>query len=209
MTSNLHPSHQAEYDWTPNQIAKRETIVRATAQLMAREGLTACTTRTIAANGKITPSAIHYYFRDTVEIIDLAMRYLGARFWGRVRAAADAESVPVTALWCAAEAYLDATIDGSSDGGPTTSMLWAEFETAGLRLGNQETVRELSQEGASIFTELVAAILSKPPQVTGRIFYAALLGSAVRDKFEPRSKTEILAEMSGAFGIPLTPPSGD
>jgi DNA-binding transcriptional regulator YbjK len=56
-----------------NRRAKRGQIIDAAKEILASEGLAACTARAVADAGPLTKSAIHYYFSDINEIVDLAV----------------------------------------------------------------------------------------------------------------------------------------
>jgi AcrR family transcriptional regulator len=170
---------------------------------MANEGVESCSARSIAQAGRVSVSALHYYFRDTDEIIDLAFRYIGTRFWQRVRLAGEEESDFVDALWGAAAAYLRLSIESDRD--PTHApLLWFEFEGASFRRGNIETVRELSREGLSIFAALTRGVVPHEPDQYADVLYSSLLGAAIRAKLFPRPVDELLREICSALDLPVS-----
>lgn len=56
-----------------NQDHKRAQIIAAARDVLARDGLAGCTTRSVADASPLTKSAIHYYFSDINDIIDAAV----------------------------------------------------------------------------------------------------------------------------------------
>jgi AcrR family transcriptional regulator len=211
MVANPIPSRRTSDDWSPNQLAKRDAIIRATAKLMTREGVRSCTSRAISATSEMSTSALHYYFRDTNEILDLAFRHITERFFDRLARAATGETKPVDALWATATAYLqsgsewheeDQKSDTRSSQAP---MLWFEFQAESLRTGNLATVRELSARGLALFEGLVKAAGVPSPLRAAQVLYSALLGASIRDSLFHRPTYEILAELSAALNLPPSP----
>jgi AcrR family transcriptional regulator len=207
MVANPIPSRRTTDDWSPNQLAKRDAIVQATARLMIREGVRACTSRAISATSEMSTSALHYYFRDTDEILDLAFRRIGERFFRRLEEVARSEPKPVDALWGAAAVYLERGSEWHEDeskaerGAP---MLWFEFQAESLRSGDLTTARELSAMGLTIFERLIKAAGIAPVAAAAQTLYSALLGAAIRDSLFHRPNYEVLAELSAMLGLPAS-----
>jgi AcrR family transcriptional regulator len=208
MVANPIPSRRSADDWSPNQLAKRQGIVRATAKLMAAEGVQACTSRAIAVAGEVSTSALHYYFRDTEEVLDLAFRYISSRFWDRLRLAAAGETRPVDAFWAAATAYLQFGSEWSEEGAKNAQahapMLWFEYQAASLRAGNLATAREISSEGLELFRALLSAVRPGNQSKTADVVYSVLLGASIRDSLFHRPAYEVLAEMASVLGLPAS-----
>lgn len=207
MAMNPKPSLLGPERLSPNQNAKRTQIIQAASKVMVRDGIEACTARSVSAASGLSTSAIHYYFNDTEEILDQAFRAVMERFFLHIDRAAAGHENPVRALWAAAHAYFERTsgsIRATDDhGGRHAPMLWFEFQARSLRSGNIATVQELSARGASYFHELIARCEIDSPQIRGEALYCALLGAAIRDSLERRPTSEWVASLFSALSLPL------
>src|ERR1700761_1358280 len=186
MVANPIQTRRTTQDWSPNQLAKRDAIVQATSRLMVREGVRACTSRGISAASELSTSALHYYFRDTDEILDLAFRRIGERFFRRMEEIARNEAKPVDALWGAASEFLLRGSEWQDDDGKdgrmrNAPMIWFEFQAESLRRDDLATARELSAKGLTIFQRLIKAVGVTPITPTAQSLYSALLGASIRD----------------------------
>src|SRR4051812_45745311 len=79
-------------EWTPNQQAARGRIIDAAADLIAHEGLAACTIRAMAESSGFTKSTVHYYFDDANELVDLSVNEIMQRLARHARESAFAAS---------------------------------------------------------------------------------------------------------------------
>src|SRR5882757_3044713 len=82
-----------------NRRGKREQIIDAAKQVLARDGLAACTARSVAEASPLSKSAVHYYFDDIHQIVDLAMREHVTAMVTGLRHAADGVPDPAEKLW--------------------------------------------------------------------------------------------------------------
>lgn len=98
--------------------------------VLRRGGLGACTAPAIADASPLTKSALHYYFADTDEIVDVAFRRLMEQFLERVQDAAAAAPDPLSTLWAATETYLRL---GSGPPGPGADVLVRDADHGGPR----------------------------------------------------------------------------
>jgi AcrR family transcriptional regulator len=209
MAANPIPSRRSSEDWSPNQLAKREAIVQATARLMLREGVRACTSRAISATSELSTSAVHYYFRDTDEIVDLAFQRIGERFFNRIEQIAEREPKPVDALWGAASEYLVRGSEWHEDQakpsrGNNAPMLWFEFHAESLRKGDVTIAREISSRGLTIFERLLKAAGATAAASTAQTLYSTLLGATIRDSLSHRPTHEVLAEIASCLHLPVS-----
>src|SRR5690348_7536488 len=88
-----------------NQRVKRAQIIDAAKEVLATQGLAACTARAVADASPLTKSAIHYYFHDIDEIVDEAMAGHVDAMLTNLRHVAD-QAEPDERLWRVVEAYL-------------------------------------------------------------------------------------------------------
>lgn len=188
---------------TPNHEARREQLIRAAMHVLRTEGLGACTARAIADASPLTKSALHYYFADTNEIVDVAFRRLVDQFLERVHDAAAAAGDPLAALWAATETYLRLGVDRPG----RVPMLYFEIQVSALREQRPDTVIEMTVRAERFFTNLVAATGVPAPEALGSAWMSALVGSLVRQAMLPRPVGELLEELSAAFAVPLPAPS--
>jgi AcrR family transcriptional regulator len=193
-------------DWSPNQLDKRDRIVHAAAHIMAIEGVAACTARSVSAACSLSTSAIHYYFKDTDEIFDLAFRRVMDRFFFHIEHVSSLETDPVAALWAASCAYLRRGSEGTLEENDVTSprrapMLWFEFQAQSLRSGDLATVRELSSRGANFFGTLLQSVGVSNPE-KAEALYCALLGAAIRDSLFHQSTEDYVRSLLDALELP-------
>lgn len=207
MTVNPKPSLLDPNDLSPNQLAKRKKIIQAAGRVMVRDGIAACTARSVTAESGMSTSAMHYYFSDTDEILDLAFRSVMEGFLDHIEAAASRHENPVRGLWAAANAYFERSSDSiratGDHGEQHAPMIWFEFHAQSLRNGNITTVKELSDRGSSFFQELLERCGVDAPQQKSETLYCALLGAAVRDSLSRRPTSEWVASLFAALALPL------
>jgi AcrR family transcriptional regulator len=184
---------------SPNHEARREELVRAAMHVLRTRGLAACTARAIADASPLTKSALHYYFEDTSEIVDVAFRRLMEQFLERVQDAAAAAADPLSALWAASETYLRLGMDRPD----RVPMFWFEVQISSLRERRAGTITELTVRAERFFTNLVAATGVPRAEAVGSAWIAALVGFVVRQPMVPRTIPAILEELSQAFAVPL------
>jgi AcrR family transcriptional regulator len=193
--------------WSPNQLAKREEIVDAAARVLLTQGVAACTARAIAEASPLTTSALHYYFADVDEIVDLAFAKVMHGFLDRVETAADGCDDPVVALWTAAWTYLDrGKAVGRKYGARAQArapLIWFEYQVITARRGGSSVAAELMKRAEDIFEKLVVATGIPDAEDRASLVFASLLGAAVRDTLSHREQSQILNELSLAIGLPL------
>lgn len=178
---------------SPNRLAKREAIVTAAVEVLRAEGLAGCTSRAIAEASGFAKSALHYYFRDTEEIVDQAFQRLMTQFVERIGQAAAAAPTPDAALWAAARTYLHLGAGQHLGHGP---MLWFEVHLAASRMGDTATLQAITDAVRERFAALVAATGAGAPEATARVLFSCMIGTLVRDAMAP---LDLDAELDAAF----------
>ncbi|MGE0824576.1 MAG: TetR/AcrR family transcriptional regulator [Candidatus Binatia bacterium] len=156
--------------------------MEAAMQVLLAHGLAGCTSRAIAEASAVAKSALHYYFRDTEEIVDLAFRRLIGEFVERIEAAAAAAPDPQQGLRAAAATYLYL---GSSGHSAALPMLWFEMQLAARRSGNTATMRELSGRIIDMLVALLRQIGTAEPENHARVLVSSLFGILIRDAVQP------------------------
>jgi AcrR family transcriptional regulator len=167
---------------SPNQHAKREQIVDAAMQVLLTHGLAGCTSRAIAEASGLAKSALHYYFRDSEEIVACAFRRLMGDFIDRIEAAATAAPTPQQGLRAAAETYLAL---GSSGHSATLPMLWTEMQLAARRSGQTAILRELARRLIDLLAALLRQLGLAEPESHARVLVSSLFGILLQDAVQP------------------------
>ncbi|MGR9092754.1 MAG: TetR/AcrR family transcriptional regulator [Gammaproteobacteria bacterium] len=183
---------------SPNQRAKREALIVAAIGVLRTRGLAGCTSRAIADASGCAKSALHYYFRDTEEIVALAFQRLMTQYIERIRAAADDAPDPNAALWAATSTYLHLGATQHSDQLP---MLWFEVQLAASRCGDTAALSRLTAQTTEMLSAIVAATGATAPAATARVLLASLVGILVRDALEPVDLDEALRECLHVLGF--------
>jgi AcrR family transcriptional regulator len=183
---------------TPNQEARREALVDAAVMVLASQGVGACSARTIAEASPLTKSALHYYFGDVGEIVDLAFRRLMGDFVDRVEKAAADQTDPVAALWAAVETYLRLGADRPG----RVPMLWFEYHVDSIRRGDTATITALTDRTQTLLGRLVAATGVADPAARAEVLFSALIGTVVRDTMHHSEVPAVLDDLAVALGMP-------
>lgn len=184
--------------WSPNQLDKRRRIVEAARTVLARDGLAGCTARAVAGEGPLTKSAIHYYFADMDDLVDLAMAGHIDAFAARITAAADEHRAPERRFWAAVRAYLDTFQEL-----PGTARLWFEYWIDATRKNRAAAIEKVHGQMTGIFGELLAAAGVAGPAARADAVFTYLLGAVVRQAVRPRPFTELKAQLAPIAGLPL------
>jgi AcrR family transcriptional regulator len=194
-----------EDHWSPNQLAKRKEIVDAAAMVLLSEGVAACTARAIAQASPLTTSALHYYFTDVDEIVDLAFAKVMHGFLDRVEEAANSCEDPVEALWAAASRYFEhgRTTGRATPGraAPRAPFIWFEYQI--MRKAPSSVASEVMERAAKLFKNLVIATGIPDAKARGDLLFLALLGATVKEALTSRETNEILKELGLATGLPV------
>lgn len=183
---------------TPKQLAKRAQIIDAAREVLARDGLEACTARAVAEAGPLTKSAIHYYFADMDEIIDAAMAAHIAAFLDAVRAAADKHEEPSARFWAAMHAYL-ATFEDQ----PNAARLWFAYWLDAGRRSRPGPIELMHRDVTDLLAQLLAPIVPDDSQVRARAhgLLSHLLGTVAQQAVRPVGFPALAAEIAELCGI--------
>lgn len=169
-----------------NRRGKREQIIDAAKQVLARDGLAACTARAVADASPLTKSAVHYYFDDIHQIVDLAMREHVTAMVTGLRDAADGASDPAGKLWAVVDAYL-ATFAAQ----PNAAFLWFEYWIDTSRRQSPEAVAATLADMHALLAELVAPLPVDDPAATADTLLSWLLGTVVQQQVRPQSPAQL------------------
>lgn len=171
-----------------NRHGKREQIIDAAKQVLARDGLAACTTRSVAQASPLTKSAVHYYFDDIHQIVDLAMRDHVTTMIALLRTAAETESDPAEKLWAVVSAYLATFAEQ-----PNAAFLWFEYWVDTGRRQSTDTVAATLNDVHALLSDLACELPIDDPQATTRTLVSWLLGTVIQQQVRPTTP-EVLRE---------------
>jgi len=178
-----------------NRRGKREQIIDAAKKVLARDGLAACTARAVADASPLTKSAVHYYFDDIHQLVDIAMREHVTAMVSELRRAADSESDPDEKLWAAVHAYL-ATFAAQ----PDAAFLWFEYWIDTGRRQSADAVMATLDDMRALFEELAAQLPIDDPAASAHSLLSWLLGSIVQQQLQPRSMAQLRQEFNDVLG---------
>jgi AcrR family transcriptional regulator len=187
--------------WTPNQQAARSKIVGAAADLIARDGLAACTVRGVADEVGWTKSTVHYYFDDANELLDLAVYELLERLV--VQLGEDVEAAPTAAD---ALSYLARLFMGRGGSGSwKDGMLWNEYTAHAWRRGAYDRIARGYDITSSVFELALSKARVDDAAERGRSVHFYLLGAVFRNMVQPIDPNEVAAAISALGGVPVDP----
>jgi len=178
-----------------NRRCKREQIIDAAKKVLARDGLAACTARAVADASPLTKSAVHYYFDDIHQLVDIAMREHVAAMVSELRRAADGEPNPGEKLWAAVHAYL-ATFAAQ----PDAAFLWFEYWIDTGRRQSADAVMATLDDMRALLEELAAQLPIDDPAASAHSLLSWLLGSIVQQQLQPRSMAQLRQEFNDVLG---------
>lgn len=178
-----------------NRRGKREQIIDAAKQVLARDGLAACTARAVADASPLSKSAVHYYFDDIHQIVDIAMREHVAAMVAELRRVADRAPDPAEKLWAVADAYL-ATFAAQ----PDAAFLWFEYWIDAGRRRSADAVAATLQDMRALIEEIVARLPVDDPAATASAVLSWLLGSIVQQHIQPQTPARLRQELDGIVG---------
>lgn len=173
-----------------NRRGKRQQIVDAARQVLARDGLAACTARAVADASPLTKSAVHYYFEDIQQVVDLAMREHVAAMVAELRQAASGESRPAQRLWAVVRACLARFATQ-----PNAAFLWFEYWIDTGRRRSAEAVAATMDDMRALLRELAADLPVDDPAATAHTLLSWLLGTVVQQQTQPQPLAQIRREL--------------
>jgi AcrR family transcriptional regulator len=160
-----------------NRRGKREQIIDAAKLVLARDGLAACTARAVADASPLTKSALHYYFDDIQQIVDIAMLEHVTAMVTALRGAARDESDPGEKLWAVVRAYLVTFAEQ-----PSAAFLWFEYWVDRGRRQSADSAAATLDEMHALLGELLAELPVDDPGATAHALLSWLLGTVVQQQ---------------------------
>ncbi|HEY4018885.1 MAG TPA: TetR family transcriptional regulator [Pseudonocardiaceae bacterium] len=174
-----------------NRRGKREQIIDGAKQVLARDGLAACTARAVADASPLTKSAVHYYFDDIHQIVDLAMREHVTAMVTALRQAADGQADPAEKLWAVVDTYL-ATFAAQ----PNAAFLWFEYWIDTGRRQSADAIAATVADLRALIGELVAQLPVGNPAVTANALLSWLVGTIVQQQIRPQTPTQLRHQLN-------------
>jgi AcrR family transcriptional regulator len=179
-----------------NQDHKRAQIVEAARVVLARDGLAGCTVRTVADASPLTKSAIHYYFDDIDEIIDLAVGAHLQAMLDSLRELGQRHTDPGKRLRAVLMAYLE-----TFAAKPDAAFLWFEYWIAAGRRGRMDAVDGMLAAVEGLLVELLADLPVEQADESAHSLVSWLLGSVVQQHIRPRPAASLLAEIDTLLAL--------
>lgn len=192
---------------SPNQLAKRDQIVAAAVAVLLRDGVHACTVRSIATQAGIAKGAVHYYFEDIDELVDRAMLAAieGWIAWLRhVAGTPTNRNHSKSAFWRA----VTASMEPFAQGDRTLMPLWLEYWAICTRAGRPEPLRALNDLLSSFVAELLDAAGATDPLRRAVAVGSYLLGQGMQGTTTPVPTEELLRHVSALAGLPTPRQTG-
>ncbi|MEV0348233.1 TetR family transcriptional regulator [Nonomuraea sp. NPDC050680] len=177
--------------WSPNQRAKQEQIIEAAKQVIARDGLAACTARAVADASPLTKSAIHYYFDDMDEIIDGAMASHMSGCLDRIGEAAKQHVHPLDRFWAAVRTYLEIFAER-----PNAALLWFSYWVDVGQKGRLEPIDRMHQAMIDVLRDLLADIPVDDPPGRAHALFSYLLGTLMQQAVRPLPFAGLMPEIA-------------
>lgn len=174
-----------------NRRKKQDQIIEAAKDVLAREGLAACTARSVADASPLTKSAIHYYFNDINEIIDRAVSgHVGAMIGALRKVAAEATD-PRERLWRVVEVYLTRFVNE-----PHAAFIWFEYWISAARRESLTAAQQMLDEVRAFLVELISELsLAADADETAHAVLSWLLGTIVQQHVRPKTPDELRREL--------------
>jgi AcrR family transcriptional regulator len=183
---------------TPNQREKRRQIVAAAAEVLASKGLAGCTVREVAAAGPLTKSAVHYYFQDMEDLVELAMAQHVAGLVEILRRAAAPDDDPVAALWATVDTFLTTFRQR-----PHVTRLWFEYWIDAARKDRHEAaVAGMHRQVIAVFEDRLSRIRPWPRPDAATALFVHLLGAIVQQSVLPPDADQVRRALGRLTGVP-------
>ena len=189
-------SQSRERQWSPNQRARQEQIIEAAKEILARDGLTACTARAVAEQGPLTKSAIHYYFDDMDEIIDAAMARHMSGCIDRIAEASSRHDSPPDRFWAAVQAYLEIFTQR-----PNAAFLWFSYWVDVGQKGRLEPIDRMHQTMIGVLRDLLADIPVDDAPSRAHALFSYLLGTLMQQAVRPLPFAELKPQIATVCGL--------
>lgn len=187
----------------PSRQAKRDAIVDAAATVLRQHGVAGCTARAIAEEAGVAKSALHYYFEEIPQLVDLAWIRLMGDFSDRLDQVAAAVADPVAALWAAAAFYLETGMERTEH----IPMMTFDYLVAAVRRGDTSVLGAVMDRVDQQFVDLVRAAGATDPELRADVLVSALVGVLVRTETHAIDPLEALRDIARIVQLEFRAPA--
>ncbi|WP_261567334.1 TetR/AcrR family transcriptional regulator [Frankia gtarii] len=194
--------------WSPNQQAVRLRIAHAAARLVAREGLSACTIRSVAEESELKKSTVHYYVRDSNELVDLAVLTLLQQLADQMKARMDEAPDGPEALCVLVRMFMGRGAHTVTLSEPTplkNPMLWSDYTTHAWSRGAGAAVVTCFDTFGALFEAALARCEVAGGAERARAIHLYLLGAVQRNILSPLPPAEVAWAVSALAEVRLDP----
>ena len=174
-----------------NQNRKRAQIIDAARVVLARDGLSGITARSIADAGPLSKSAVHYYFDDLQQIVDLAVTAHLDAMLDSLRSVATDYRDPDQRLRAVLRAYLDTFAEK-----PYAAHLWFEYWIDAGRRDSPECIKAMLAKVETLLRDLLTDTPTAQPADAARSMLSWLLGTVVQQHVRPLTAAQLDAEIA-------------
>jgi AcrR family transcriptional regulator len=181
---------RAKHNTDTNRRAKQDQIIEAAKEVLAREGLAACTARSVADASPLTKSAIHYYFNDINEIIDRAVAGHIDAMLGALRKIPGEIIDPRERLWRVIDVYLTSFVNE-----PHAAFIWFEYWISAVSRESLTAARTMLDQVSAFLAELIADLPVANPDEAAHAVLSWLLGTIVQQHVRPKTPVELRREL--------------
>jgi AcrR family transcriptional regulator len=186
----VRPSASRAESVDGNRRAKQDQIVQAAKEVLAKQGLAACTARSVADASPLTKSAIHYYFNDVNEIIDRAVSAHVDALLAALRRVAEQATDPQERLWRVVDTYLSTFVDQ-----PNAAFLWFEYWISAGRRASLGAADDMLEQARAFLAELISGLPVANADATAHAVLSWLLGTIVQQHVRPRTQAQLRSEL--------------
>jgi DNA-binding transcriptional regulator YbjK len=188
--------------WSPNQQVARDRIAHSAARLVAREGLSACTLRAVAAEGGFTKSAVHYYVQDAHELVDLAVQSFLRGLAAEARIRMDEAADGAAALCVLVRLFMGRGVRPFELADP---MIWAEYTIHAWHRDARLEVIACMETISTLFTEALERSGVDEAAARARAVHHYLLGAVQLHIVSPIPPEEIARAVCALTGVDVDP----
>jgi AcrR family transcriptional regulator len=198
--SSAKPQTSRDRHTSQNRQAKQDQIIEAAKDVLAREGVAACTARAVADASPLTKSAIHYYFHDINEIVDRAVLAHLDSMLENLRRVADQPADPHERLWAVIDAYLATFADK-----PHAALLWFEYWVTASRRSSLDAADQMLGNVHTLLLDLLRDLPLDNADETSHALLSWLLGTIVQQHIRPRTAEVLRNEIDRLLGTHSRP----
>lgn len=177
---------------------RRAEIIAAAADVMSRQGVSACTVRAVAKRADVSPGVIHYYFVDTQELVDLGYEWITDRYFGALERMRHTHDDPSSDFWHFIAAYVEPW-----NAHPRMTQLWSEYHLLSGRNQRMDGVVVSHQRTIAAFESFLSAVGDGPWVKRGASAWRYISGTVETRQAMPIELQEIFDDLGGLIGLPI------